>query len=66
MKTKFKVTWSPLLTEEIDFEEYFNMSVEEFKELSVEEQEDLERDVIDILRDEIVIQVQKTEIYENI
>jgi len=65
MKTKFKITWCQLMVDEIDFEENFGMTYEEFKKLTKEEKEELEQQVIDSFRDEIVPMVYSTEFLES-
>jgi len=60
MKTKFIISWEQLTVDVIDIEDCFGMTYKEFKELPIEEQESIQLDVIDNVRDEIVIQVKST------
>ena len=65
MKTKFRITWQQLMVDTIDFEDHFGMTYKEFKKLPIEEQEAVELEVIDSIRDEIVIQVKNTMFLDN-
>ena len=65
MKTKFRITWQQLVEDTIDIEDHFGMTYKEFKELPIEEQEAIELEVIDNIRDEIVIQVKKAKFVDN-
>ncbi|MCP4019102.1 MAG: hypothetical protein GY735_23725 [Delftia sp.] len=62
--TKLKITWNPLVIDEIDVEEHFGMTYEEFKQLTKEEQDEVEWDAIDNIREQMVIQVKSKEYIE--
>ena len=65
MKTKFRITWQQLVVDTIDIEDHFGMTYKEFKQLPIEEQEAVELEVIDNIRDEIVIQVKNAKFIDN-
>jgi len=58
---KLKITWQPLLTDEINIEEHFGMTYDEFLKLTKEEQTEVEWDAIDNIREQITIQVMRLE-----
>ena len=61
---RVKIVWATLSEDDFSFEDYYGMSFEEFSAMTEEERDDLEMEVVNSIRDEIVPLVKRVEYYD--